>query len=195
VVAFSSSRQIRHPGPLLDRLTQPNLFREIDQIADALSEQIPREVYLIEQPSRPSAIELRPLLATKLWKLPRCQPVSDRLPGNQKVISANRLSDGLQISSDRASDFSILILKGQRMNRARKKSLESLLVKISSRTFRDTVPEFEQSDGRHKYLAPEVSRLPKLGTDRGWIPIDQRDASISIQEIVHLKISRRGVMD
>jgi len=80
------------------------------------------------------------------------------------------------------------------MNGASKKSLESLLVKISSRTFRDTVPEFEQSDGRHKYLAPEACRLPKLGTDRGRIPIDQRDASISIQQIVHLKILRLGVI-
>lgn len=124
----------------------------------------------------------------------QCQLVSDGLPGNQKVISANRLSDGLQISSDRASDFSILILKGQRMNRAGKKSLESLLVKISPRTFRDAVPEFEQSDGGHKYLAAEVSRLPKPGTDRGRMPIDQRDAGIRIQQIVHLKILRRGVM-
>jgi hypothetical protein len=32
------------PGPLLDRSTQPRLFREIDQIADALNEQVPREV-------------------------------------------------------------------------------------------------------------------------------------------------------
>jgi heat shock protein HtpX len=39
------------PGPLLDRLTQPKLFREIDQIADALNEQVPREVYLIEHPN------------------------------------------------------------------------------------------------------------------------------------------------
>ncbi len=35
----------------LDRLTQPKLFREIDQIADALNEPVPREVYLIEQPN------------------------------------------------------------------------------------------------------------------------------------------------
>ena len=39
------------PGPLLDRSTQPRLFLEIDQIADALNEQVPREVYLIEQPN------------------------------------------------------------------------------------------------------------------------------------------------
>jgi hypothetical protein len=79
------------------------------------------------------------------------------------------------------------------MDRARKEGLEALLVKISTRTLRDTVLDFEQSDGRHKYLAPEVCRLPKFGTDRGWIPVDQRDASISIQQIVHLKISRLGV--
>lgn len=39
------------PGPLLDRSTQPKLFREIEEIAAALNEQIPCEVYLIGQPN------------------------------------------------------------------------------------------------------------------------------------------------
>src|SRR2546430_2260861 len=39
------------PGPLLDRSTQPKLFREIDKIAGALNEQVPCEVYLVGQPN------------------------------------------------------------------------------------------------------------------------------------------------
>ena len=39
------------PGPLLDRSTQPKLFREIDEIAGVLNEQVPCEVYLIGQPN------------------------------------------------------------------------------------------------------------------------------------------------
>lgn len=39
------------PGPLLDRSAQPKLFREIDEIAGALNEHVPCEVYLIGQPN------------------------------------------------------------------------------------------------------------------------------------------------
>jgi len=39
------------PGPLLDRSTQPKLFREIDKIAGAPNEQVPCEVYLVGQPN------------------------------------------------------------------------------------------------------------------------------------------------
>lgn len=39
------------PGPLLDRSTQPRLFREIDEIAGALNEQVPGEGYFIGQPN------------------------------------------------------------------------------------------------------------------------------------------------
>jgi hypothetical protein len=35
----------------------------------------------------------------------QCQLVSDRLRGDQKVVRADWLSDGLEISSDRAGDF------------------------------------------------------------------------------------------
>src|SRR5262249_12562420 len=35
------------PGPLLDRSAQPRLFAEIEQIAAALDESLPSEVYLI----------------------------------------------------------------------------------------------------------------------------------------------------
>jgi heat shock protein HtpX len=39
------------PGLLLDRSSQPALFQEIEAIASALNEQIPREVYLVGQPN------------------------------------------------------------------------------------------------------------------------------------------------
>jgi heat shock protein HtpX len=39
------------PGPLLDRSAQPRLFRELDEIAGALNEKVPCEVYLIGQPN------------------------------------------------------------------------------------------------------------------------------------------------
>src|ERR1700686_4797194 len=39
------------PGMLLDRSTQPRLFAELDSIAAALNENLPREVYLIAAPN------------------------------------------------------------------------------------------------------------------------------------------------
>ena len=42
-------------------------------------------------------------------------------------------------------------------------------------------------------VAPRAYRLLEFGADGGRIPVDQRDASLGIQQIVHLKISRRGV--
>jgi heat shock protein HtpX len=39
------------PGLLLDRSTQPRLFAELDHIAQALNEPLPREVYLIAAPN------------------------------------------------------------------------------------------------------------------------------------------------
>jgi hypothetical protein len=39
------------PGLLLDRSSQPTLFKEIDAIAAALNEQVPAEVYPVGQPN------------------------------------------------------------------------------------------------------------------------------------------------
>jgi heat shock protein HtpX len=43
--------QFSAPGMLLDRSTQPRLFAELDGIAQALNEPLPREVYLIAAPN------------------------------------------------------------------------------------------------------------------------------------------------
>jgi hypothetical protein len=59
------------PGPLLDRLTQSKLFREIDQVADALNEQVPGEVYLIcsRTPLSQTAAACSALEADGSWAL------------------------------------------------------------------------------------------------------------------------------
>src|SRR5664279_2782242 len=61
-------------------------------------------------------------------------------------------------------------------------------------TLLNAVPEFKSHDGRNKHLAPRGDRRLQSTTDRGGLAIDQGDACVCIEQVVHLKISRRGAV-
>jgi len=107
--------------------------------------------------------------------------VAHRLPGNQQVISTDRLPASFKISPNCSGDFIVFIRERNRMKRAGKKGLQSLSVEFLTRTLRDAVPELEGGNGRYENLSSLVCNFLKLGANRWRFPIDQRDTSIGIE--------------
>jgi len=72
-----------------------------------------------------------------------------------------------------------------------RRPLSACLVEFSTRTLCNAVQSSNKAMEDPKTWA-RVGGLLKLARNRGWLPIDERDASRVIEQIVHLKISRRG---
>src|SRR5208283_4804759 len=88
----------------------------------------------------------------------------------------------------------VLFVKWQKRNGSGKECCEALAIGFRLRTFGNPVPEFKSHDGRNKHLVPRSDGGSKSAADGGRLAIDQRDAGVGIEQIVHGKSSRRGVL-
>src|ERR1019366_6729926 len=115
------------------------------------------------------------------------------LAGNQQVVSPDWFSLGFQRRSHAARNFRILGLESQQAHRTREECLHQSRIGFRAGTLRNPIPKLKSYDGRDYHLRVLSQCLLQPGPDRRRLIVDQRNTSVGIEQILHLKILRRGV--
>src|ERR1017187_10135012 len=114
------------------------------------------------------------------------------LAGNQQVVSPDWLSRGIQRGSHSARNFCILGLESQQAHRTREECLHQSRMGFRAGTLRNPIPKLKSYDGRDYHLRVLSQCLLQPGPDRRRLIVDQRNTSGGIEQILHLKLLRRG---
>jgi hypothetical protein len=118
--------------------------------------------------------------------------MADRLPGDERVVGADRRAGLLQPGSNDAGGVRVRMVERHRIELPEKQS-QALCIGVYPRAFRDPIPKLEYGDrGDNDTLAGFQDVMQSLPY-RGGPAIDDRDTSIGIEQVAQEKTSRTGV--
>ena len=104
---------------------------------------------------------------------------------HQKIVGANGLADRFERGAYGTSYAGIIVFKRKHQNWAGEESFEALAVEVLLFTFSYAVPEFKKRNGRDEDVRARGGRFLHTRANRGRIAVDQGDASIRIEQVIH----------
>lgn len=119
--------------------------------------------------------------------------MSQRLPRDQEIVGSDRFAGSFQLSTNPSGNLSIAFLEGKHNQRPRQEDGQALRIHCLSSTLVYPVPKLKQDDGRdaHRRLCLQggIQSVP----DPCRFTVDQRNAGVGVQQVIHSKILRTGV--
>ena len=109
----------------------------------------------------------------------------ERLSGHQNVIRSNRFAGGLESRPHGACRPGIGIFEGKHDYGTSEERFEAFPIEFLSCALSDTVPEFENCNRRHENQGATGGRLLQPRSDCRRTSIDQGDASVGIEKVIH----------
>ena len=107
------------------------------------------------------------------------------LPGDQDVVGADRFAGGFESRAYFACGLGVVFFKRKNYDRASQKCFEAFAVELISRAFGDAVAELENGNGRDQNQRVAGRHLLEPRPDRHGAPVNDGDAGIGIEEVVH----------